>query len=511
MTLLDNTTAPVRNTDRFFIGGEWVKPSTDATIDVIDSGTEQVFFRVAEAQAADMARAVEAARTAFDDGPWPRLTHAERAEYLRALAAGLRERASDFGQIWPRESGVLHAIARHSGAGSGGDVRVLRRPGRDVSVRGAGQPTAGGKFGLLVREPVGVVGAIIPWNGPLGLIAAKVAPALLAGCTVILKSSPEAPGEGYLVAEAAAAIGLPPGVLNVVTADREVSELLVRDPRVDKITFTGSTVAGRRIASICGERIARVHPRAGRQVGRRHPRRHRPRPPRPRRSPAPSACCPARCARRSPASSSPATATTSSLEALAGHVLAGRRRRPVRRARRRWARWRCSASATGWRATSPRASPRAPRWPPAAAVRSTSSGAGSSSRPCSATSNNASTIAQDEIFGPVLSVIPADDEADAIAHRQRHDLRPERVGVHPRRRTGPATSPASCARAPSATTPSGPTSACRSAGSSSPASAARAARKACCRSSRPSSSCSKAGPKATRPTDSGAPNSSDAA
>ncbi|MFY9773277.1 MAG: aldehyde dehydrogenase family protein, partial [Trebonia sp.] len=118
------------------------------------------------------------------------------------------------------------------------------------------KPSAG-QFGLIVREPVGVVGAIIPWNAPIGLISNKVAPALLAGCTVILKSSPEAPGEGYLIAEAAEAIGLPPGVLNVVTADREVSELLVRDPRIDKITFTGSTAAGRRIASICGERIAR--------------------------------------------------------------------------------------------------------------------------------------------------------------------------------------------------------------------------------------------------------------
>jgi acyl-CoA reductase-like NAD-dependent aldehyde dehydrogenase len=114
-----------------------------------------------------------------------------------------------------------------------------------------------GGFGLVVKEPVGVVGAIIPWNAPMGLISMKLAPALLAGCTVILKSSPEAPGEGYLIAEAAEAVGLPAGVLNVLTADHGVSELLVRDPRVDKITFTGSTAAGRRIASICGERIAR--------------------------------------------------------------------------------------------------------------------------------------------------------------------------------------------------------------------------------------------------------------
>ena len=119
------------------------------------------------------------------------------------------------------------------------------------------QPSMGGEFGLLVREPVGVVGAIIPWNAPIGLISYKIAPALLAGCTVVLKSSPEAPGDAYLFAEIAEDIGLPPGVLNVVTADREVSELLVRNPGVDKITFTGSTAAGRRIASLCGERIAR--------------------------------------------------------------------------------------------------------------------------------------------------------------------------------------------------------------------------------------------------------------
>ena len=119
------------------------------------------------------------------------------------------------------------------------------------------QPSSPGEFGLLVREPVGVVGAIIPWNAPIGLITYKIGPALLAGCTVVLKCSPEAPGDAYVVAEIAEGLGLPAGVLNVVTADREVSELLVRDPRVDKITFTGSTAAGRRIASICGERIAR--------------------------------------------------------------------------------------------------------------------------------------------------------------------------------------------------------------------------------------------------------------
>jgi aldehyde dehydrogenase (NAD+) len=257
MSLADEIKAPLRNTDRFFIGGEWVQPSSGAKIDVIDSGTEEVYFSVAEAQAADMSRAVEAARRAFDDGPWPRMSHAQRAEYMRAIAAGLRERVDALGQIWPRESGGLHILAPYFGGDAAQTFDYYAGLADTFTWEEPAQPTAGGQFGLIVREPVGVVGAIIPWNVPIGLLASKVAPALIAGCTVVLKSSPEAPGEGYLVAEAAEAAGLPPGVLNVVTADREVSELLVRDHRVDKIAFTGSTAAGRRIASICGERIAR--------------------------------------------------------------------------------------------------------------------------------------------------------------------------------------------------------------------------------------------------------------
>jgi aldehyde dehydrogenase (NAD+) len=256
MTPTNETVVPLGHLDRFFIGGAWVSPSSDAMIDVIDSGTEELFFRVAEAKAADMTRAVDAAREAFDDGPWPRMSHAERAGYLRALGAGLQERAGDVGQIWPRESGVVHAFAEPSAVAWANAFNFYAGLAETFPFEEQATPEAG-EFGLIVREPVGVVGAIIPWNAPLIMIAYKVAPALIAGCTVILKCSPEAPGEGYVLAEVARAIGLPDGVLNVVTADREVSELLVRDPRVDKITFTGSTAAGRRIGSICGERIAR--------------------------------------------------------------------------------------------------------------------------------------------------------------------------------------------------------------------------------------------------------------
>ncbi|MGA7418890.1 MAG: aldehyde dehydrogenase [Acidimicrobiales bacterium] len=258
MSLTESTTVSLSSPDRFFVGGTWVKPSTPAVIDVINASTEDVMFQVAEAKDADMAAAVAAARDAFDHGPWPHLTHAERADYLRKIASGLDERSLEVSEIWSGQMGVLHSMAKASGPGFGNPFRYYAGLADEYPFEERHAPTAGGNVGLLVREPVGVVGAIIPWNGPIGLIAHKVAPAMLAGCTVVLKASPEAPGEAYVFAEIAEAVGIPPGVINVVTADREVSELLVTDPRVDKITFTGSTAAGRRIASLCGERIARV-------------------------------------------------------------------------------------------------------------------------------------------------------------------------------------------------------------------------------------------------------------
>ena len=257
MSTTDTTTTPVAQPDRFFIGGAWVEPMTDATIDVIDSTNEQRWYTVAEAQPEDMARAVGAARIAFDEGPWPRLSPGERAEYLRAFAAKLPERNEALGQLWARQTGALYSFGQYAGMIGAGAMEMYAGLAETFPWEEEAQPTLGGEFGLLVREPVGVVGAIIPWNAPVGLISHKIGPALMGGCTVVLKSSPEAPGEALVFAEVADEIGLPPGVLNVVTADREVSELLVTDDRVDKITFTGSTAAGRRIASLCGERIAR--------------------------------------------------------------------------------------------------------------------------------------------------------------------------------------------------------------------------------------------------------------
>ena len=255
----------LRHANRFFVGGEWVEPSSDAVFGVIDSCSEEIFLEVAEANPADMSRAVAAAHDAFENGPWPSMSHAERAGYLRAIADGLLARSSDLAQLWPRESGVLYAISKDAGQ-DGSDIFNYYAGLADTFAFAQPATPTFGEFGLLVREPVGVVGAIIPWNSPMRLIGYKVAPALIAGCTVVLKSSPEAPAEAYVLAEVAESVGLPPGVLNVVTADRQVSEQLVRDPRVDKITFTGSTSAGRRIGAICAERVARCTLELGGQV-----------------------------------------------------------------------------------------------------------------------------------------------------------------------------------------------------------------------------------------------------
>ncbi len=248
----------LKHPGRFYIGGEWVEPAGTGTFDVLDCATEEVAATVARAESADMRRAVQAARAAFDHGPWPRMTPVERAPFLERLAERLEAMNDDFARIWSIESGVVYRVAQpRIGLFISGAFRQYAAMAATYPFE-VEQRSQTGHRGLRVQEPVGVTAVIIPWNGPAGLLAYKVAPALLAGCTVIVKSAPEAPCSAYLFAEICDEIGLPPGVVNILTADRAESEQLVRDPGVDKITFTGSTAAGRRIASAAGERIARV-------------------------------------------------------------------------------------------------------------------------------------------------------------------------------------------------------------------------------------------------------------
>lgn len=248
---------PLKHPHKLFVGGEWVSSSSDATIEVISPATEQVYFRTASANVEDVNRAVAAARDAFDNGPWPRMSPAERAGYMVAMAQELEARAADIAAIWPREMGILHEMAVSYAPGAGGFFRYYAGLADSFAFEEEHATVSGAKLGLLVREPVGVVGAIVPWNGPIMITCFKVAPALLAGCTVVIKGSPEAPGHVLLMAEVAEKVGLPKGVLNVVIADRDASEALVSNPDVDKIAFTGSNATGQRIASVCGGRMAR--------------------------------------------------------------------------------------------------------------------------------------------------------------------------------------------------------------------------------------------------------------
>ena len=249
--------ARIKHPDRFFIGGEWVEPSSRATIDVISAATEEVYITVAEAQAEDVEKAVASARRAFDEGPWPRMTPKERAGFLTKIAERLEVRWPQIADIWSTEMGFVRLVSGMMGPFVGGTYGYYASLADSFAFEEPRPSEFGMGASLIVREPVGVVAAIVPWNAPPILAAQKVAPALLAGCTIVLKASPEAPGTLYQLAEVMEEVGLPEGVFNFLTADRDVSELLVRNPGIDKVAFTGSSAAGKRIASICGERIAR--------------------------------------------------------------------------------------------------------------------------------------------------------------------------------------------------------------------------------------------------------------
>ena len=244
--------------DRLFIGGQWVEPSSSGRIEVINPATEQVIARVAEARNADMDRAVAAARAAFDDGHWPQLSHAERAACVLRLADALEARTNELANAYTEQVGGLASFAPIMVGGGTFQLRYFAGLADSYPFETRGPASLGPGTNVIRREPVGVVAAIVPWNAPYGIMAQKIGPALVAGCTLLLKPSPETPIEAYLIAECAAAAGFPPGVINLLPAHREASDHLVCNPGVDKVSFTGSTVAGRRIGQVCAERVARV-------------------------------------------------------------------------------------------------------------------------------------------------------------------------------------------------------------------------------------------------------------
>ncbi|MBC7985284.1 MAG: aldehyde dehydrogenase, partial [Sphingomonadaceae bacterium] len=196
-------------------------------------------------------------RTAFDEGEWPRLSPEQRGAALRRLHAALEPRVTELANAWIDGIGALSHVAPMVIGGGMATLSYYADLAKDFPFVRPQPPADGIGEAMVVREPVGVAVAIAPWNNPFGIMISKVAGALLAGCTVIMKPAPETPLEAYIIAEAAEDAGIPPGVINLVPAGREAADHLVRNPGVDKVSLTGSTAAGKQVAQVCGERLAR--------------------------------------------------------------------------------------------------------------------------------------------------------------------------------------------------------------------------------------------------------------
>jgi aldehyde dehydrogenase (NAD+) len=238
--------------DKLFIGGEFVSPAGCEQITVISPATEEVVGSVPAGTAEDIDRAVLAAREAFDHGPWPKMDPEERRRIILAAGEILKPQAEELSRLVVAQNGTPIRLQP-------GDMSsCFDYFGNQSLPESTFREAAPGNGALIVHEPRGVVGCIVPWNVPVILGLGKTLPALLAGNTVVVKPSPETPLHEYAIAEAFSRAGLPPGVLNIVASNRNESESLVRHPGVDMISFTGSTAAGRRIGSICGEQIKHV-------------------------------------------------------------------------------------------------------------------------------------------------------------------------------------------------------------------------------------------------------------
>ncbi|MDQ1695026.1 MAG: aldehyde dehydrogenase [Frankiaceae bacterium] len=243
--------------DKLLIGGQWVTPSSNQRIEVRSPATLDVVGSVPEALEADVDSAVAAARQAFDRGPWPTTAPADRAKVIARFTELLTERIDEVGAIITGEMGAPTATVQMM---MWTPAQAVLGVYSELATTFPWEETRNGLFGesRVRREPVGVVAAIIPWNVPLFIAINKVVPALLAGCTVVLKPAPETPIDALWLGALFAEAGLPDGVLSVLPADREVSEYLVTHPGVDKVSFTGSTAAGRRVGALASERLKRL-------------------------------------------------------------------------------------------------------------------------------------------------------------------------------------------------------------------------------------------------------------
>jgi len=252
---------------RMFVDGAWAEAASGATYPIPNPATEETIGTAPDASVEDMRRAIAAARRAFDEGPWPRASREDRARALRRIADGMEARKEELRQLLVAEAGatwITHDIQLEQ------PIRMLRRCAELATSFAFEEPlptlVSEGALGTTVncslvnRQPVGVCGLIPTWNFPLFVTVQKLGPALATGCTMVFKPSPWGPLVNLLLAEIVAEADLPPGVVNFVTGQSTaIAEALVTDPRIDKVSFTGSVATGKKIMAAAAATLKRVH------------------------------------------------------------------------------------------------------------------------------------------------------------------------------------------------------------------------------------------------------------
>jgi aldehyde dehydrogenase (NAD+) len=252
-------TRPRIDRSDLFIGGAFTAADSTDRFTAINPATEQVIGTVPNANAADVHRAVTAARTAFTQ--WRNTAGTERAAALTGIADGIAEHFDEITALVQRQNGAPRWWVEQ-------ETRIGEMIYRNAAAKAADlqqeEIVPGGEYGTLVRrEPVGVVAAIAPWNGPTALMGMKIAAALAAGCTVVAKPAPETSLDGYLFAEICQRAGVPAGVVSIITGGAETGASLVAHPGIDKVSFTGSTEAGKAIATVCAQSLKPVNAELG--------------------------------------------------------------------------------------------------------------------------------------------------------------------------------------------------------------------------------------------------------
>jgi len=253
---MSHPTLSIHAPNCIFVDGKWASPSGKERLSVISPVTEEEIMNFPDGTPQDMDRAVASARAAFDSGPWPRLSAQERGAMLIKVAAVLQRRLPELADVWTAQVGAPISLTKYASSQAPGLFEFYGKMIQTYPIVDE-RRRDDGKIARVVNEPVGVVAAITPWNAPMVLLCYKVAAALAAGCTVVSKPAPETPMDAYLLAECIEEAGLPPGIFNVVPAGRETGDYLVRHSGIDKVSFTGSTAAGRKIMAACAERMAR--------------------------------------------------------------------------------------------------------------------------------------------------------------------------------------------------------------------------------------------------------------